>query len=286
MVIWWGYAVVAVVLATAIRDAIRSRRRGADLKDAAVRDVYEAAAIAGGPTAVVDTAICSLYEKQRLRVEGSRVVLLQPVADDPVERAVIDCFGAEWKRRLNHVRSEAASRRAIRDVRRELDERGLLCSAAGARSARTRATLRLVACGLVTASSVVALALASPGTSTLPLGVLIAASVLAQVVVLLLSAPRSGSPTPAGVAALARARREGLPQRSGLAGEFALGGTAVLAGTALGAALLLPASFANEWSPERHAGAGGGGGCGTATSVCGSSDGGGGGGCGGGCGGG
>ncbi|NJP69225.1 TIGR04222 domain-containing membrane protein [Streptomyces spiramenti] len=288
VVIWWGFAVVAVVLATAVLDRVRSGRWGAEPRDAAVRDVYETAALAGGPRALVDAAICSLHDKQRLRVEGSRVVLVQPVADDPVERAVIDCFGAEWKRRLNHVRSEAASRRAVRDVRRELDERGLLYSAAYARSARTRVVLRLAACGLVTVGSVVALAITSPGTPTLPVGLLIAAAVVTQVIVVVLPAPRNGAPTTAGVAALARARREHVPQRSGSAREFAVGGAAVLAGTALGAALLLPMHGTNEWPPERYADAGpgnsggGGVGCGSTSSGCGGD--GGGSGCGGGCG--
>ncbi|NJQ16726.1 TIGR04222 domain-containing membrane protein [Streptomyces bohaiensis] len=285
-VIWLGYVLVAVVLVTAVRDKVRAAQWGEDPRTAEVRDVYEAAALARGPRAVVDTAICSLHEKQRLRVDGSHLVLEQAVADDAVERAVVDCFGIEWRRRLDHVRSEAASRRGVRDVRRELDERGLLYSAACVRAARTRVVLRLVAGGSVTAAAVLTLAVASPGASTTALGVLIAAAVAAQVVVLALAPPRDGAPTAGGRAALAKARREGVPGRSDRVAEFATGGPAVLAGTALGAALLLPLPGSDDWSPERHAdggSSGGGSGCASVGAGCGG-DSGGGGGCGGGCG--
>ncbi|WP_130798176.1 TIGR04222 domain-containing membrane protein, partial [Streptomyces otsuchiensis] len=224
-----GFCLLGLVLLSAATEPVRARRYAADPESAAVESVYEAAELAGGPARVADTVICSMHEKERLLIEDGRVLVVQPVADDPVERAVLDCFGSAWETRLSRLRLDLSRSPAVRAVRRDLEERGLAYSAAFRAAGRSARRLRTATCLLVAAAALLSLLTGNASEGVIWLAV----SSLSTLVLLRGLPGQAGQNlTASGRSALGRVARDNPWEgRLGTPALLAVGGVAVLGGS-------------------------------------------------------
>ncbi|WP_199919323.1 TIGR04222 domain-containing membrane protein [Streptomyces sp. NRRL S-1824] len=94
-----------------------------------VHDLYEVAFLNGGPGRVVDTALTAFQADGRLVVGGPGIVAItQPVAHDPVERAVLQAHAAAPSGALHTLRDAAMRHPAVQEVGDGLAARGLLAA--------------------------------------------------------------------------------------------------------------------------------------------------------------
>lgn len=112
-----------------------------------LRDVHEAAFLAGGPGRVADTALAAMHLDGRIVIGGPGVVaVVHRVAHDPVERAVLDSHAAAPSGSLRALRLAVMTHPAVQELGDDLAARGLV-SLPG-----PRRTLRRWCVGLVIGS--------------------------------------------------------------------------------------------------------------------------------------
>jgi uncharacterized protein (TIGR04222 family) len=92
-----------------------------------IHDVYEAAFLGGGPARVVDAALAALYADGRLAIGGPGIVSVRnPVAHDPVERAVFDQLALAPTGALHTLRLDVMRGPAVQEIGHGLAARGLM----------------------------------------------------------------------------------------------------------------------------------------------------------------
>ncbi|MDT0305714.1 TIGR04222 domain-containing membrane protein [Streptomyces sp. DSM 44917] len=288
-------AAVARLLARRSRALRGSRAPGEIPAGSAVETVHEAAFLAGGPARVADTVLCAMVEKDRILIDDRTVLVVTPVADDDMERAVLDLCGT-WEARLPDIRAGLAASAPVQEVGDALAARGLLWRPEHHGPWRSAVLLTVVA-----APAALLLSLAVLLFSGAPAAMALAAGAVAAFVLGLALGPGRSRLTAPGRAALADLEADPRWAAAGLAGLVALGGTAALTdlvlreqfATAGVAAASGNAAASTTWGaacgalPAVDTGNDrGGGGCGSGGSGGDGGSGCGGGGCGGGCGGG
>jgi uncharacterized protein (TIGR04222 family) len=120
-----GLGMIGLALALLLVERARVRDLPPDDGAGGPRTVYETAYLCGGSERVTETALCALHEKGRIVLDGPLVKIVRPVADDAMERALLDCFGPRWELRLPALRREFARSPALRELHAELAARGL-----------------------------------------------------------------------------------------------------------------------------------------------------------------
>ncbi|MFH9740416.1 TIGR04222 domain-containing membrane protein [Streptomyces roseolus] len=92
-----------------------------------VRDVHEAAFLAGGPGRVADTALAAMHLDGRIVIGGPGVVaVVHRIAHDPVERAVLDSHAAAPSGSLRALRLAVMTHPAVQEIGDDLSARGLV----------------------------------------------------------------------------------------------------------------------------------------------------------------
>lgn len=275
----YAAAVAASVLLTAMVWAVLRRGRVED----AAPDVYTLAVVSGGTARVVDTAVHALLEGGHLRVNRSHVISVcdTDAPDEPVQRAVLDCLKHVRSTNLAGVRRLSGKAEAVRRVGTQAARNGFLLSAARRRAAKAAVLPQVAVLGVGVARLVNGIRLGRP------VGFLVLA-LIADLVLIALSAARTPRTTRAGEAWVRRASRHRTPESLGFGPSASAAvpvPAAVLGVAALGAAGiedgLLRESLYGGLASSSSGGGGSGATCSTGSS-CGSSCGGG---CGGGCGG-
>ncbi|WP_326596079.1 TIGR04222 domain-containing membrane protein [Streptomyces sp. NBC_01803] len=264
----------------------RARREAAKGHAGVPATVYEVAFLTGGSRRVATTVLCAMWEKRRISVEGDRVRVLLPTADDEVERALLGCF-TSWDESLPEIRAALIRSAAVQAIGDRVAARGLLWRPELYRPWRRAAMLsRLLLFVLVPVAAITTEYWAIP------------VAVVGVFTGMFLSAPR-GMVTNAGRSALIGLRRNKPFASHGLAALVAMSGTAAVPDAALrsqlsatvrtGAGTGTGGSSSTTWSAACGASGGGGSGSGSGGGSGGGSSCGGGSGCGGGgssCGGG
>lgn len=177
-------------------------------------DVYTLAVVGGGRARVVDTAVQALIEDGRLRAGRNHRITVcgTPAAAEPVQQAVLTCFGGTGGIDLSVVRARAAAREPVSRIAGDAVARGLLLPP-GRRAGSLAAALPMLAvfCAGV-ARLVNGIHLGRP------VGLLVLALVVSGVVLGVTAAavPRR---TLAGDRLLERARQGGAPD-PGLFGRY------------------------------------------------------------------
>jgi uncharacterized membrane protein YgcG len=90
------------------------------------RDVYDVAQLAGGLPRVVDTAVVTLLERGRLKVDGFGRLQAVGTAVHPVEAAVLDLAGPRFRRTVAGLRVRAQEEPRLTGVAERLVAQGLL----------------------------------------------------------------------------------------------------------------------------------------------------------------
>ncbi|MFD8985724.1 TIGR04222 domain-containing membrane protein [Streptomyces sp. NPDC059564] len=176
-----------------------------------LHDLSEAAFLAGGPGAVVDTALVSLFVDTRLVGGGPGLVRARPGArgSDPAERAVLEALRQAPSGWLYQVRYAAMLDPAVQETGDALAARGLVAPPGTGRGLRRWGVLQAAVCALLVPLSLpltfVAWSL-EPGPQV-PFIVKVFPALLAGIVIGSACAKRAGRRiTPAGRAALAGMR--------------------------------------------------------------------------------
>ncbi|MFE7777207.1 TIGR04222 domain-containing membrane protein [Streptomyces sp. NPDC057445] len=145
---------VAVSSALLIRGLVTTRRRG---PGGAVHDLMEVAFLNGGPARVVDTALAGMASDGRLVVGGPGIVAVQrAVANDPVERAVIEETNAAPSGALHTLRLAVMRSPAVQEIGDGLAARGLMIEPEALRPWRRWAVTQTVCSFLLLPVSIVA----------------------------------------------------------------------------------------------------------------------------------
>lgn len=106
---------------------VSSARPAAPYGGAHVHDVHEAAFLSGGPARVVDSALAAMHADGRIAIGGPGVLsVLRPVAQDPVERAVLAGLAAAPTGALHSLRLETMRSPAVQEIGDVLSARGLM----------------------------------------------------------------------------------------------------------------------------------------------------------------
>ncbi len=287
---WYmGALVVSIVVALVVQGLLRRVPRtsvddvrpvpGADGGGFAT-NTYTLAALAGGERRVVDTAVQALIEGSVARVSRDhRITVCGEAPDEPVQRAVFDCFGPH-ERTLQDVRSCAQGTKPVRWITSAAVERGLLLDARRRRAVTSTILLPLVVFGVGIARLVNGLHLKRP------VGYLLVLLAITAIVIVVMGycAPRR---TWAGQEFL---RQEELRPRTGRNQQAADTGSSpgvLVSAAVLGVALLGAEGVRDEslrqalYGSTGSSGSGSSSGCGSTSNSCGSSSSCGGGGCGG-----
>lgn len=116
-----------------------------------LHDLSEAAFIAGGPGAVVDTALVSMLGDGRLMAGGPGIVHVRPGARalDPAERAVLQAHAGAPSGWLYQVRYAAMTDPAVQETGDGLAARGLLAPPGWGRVWRRWGLVQATVCGLL-----------------------------------------------------------------------------------------------------------------------------------------
>ncbi|MFB7782847.1 TIGR04222 domain-containing membrane protein [Streptomyces vinaceus] len=207
LAIWIAVFVSTLLLALGVR---RSRPRPAGPAPR-LHDLSEAAFMAGGPGAVVDSALVSLLGDGRLMAGGPGIVALRPGAraGDIAERAVFEALRQAPSGWLYQVRYAAMLDPAVQETGDALAARGLLAVPGSGRTWRRWALAQVVVCAVWVVVSLpltfVALAL-DPGPQV-PFVFKVLPALLAGIVLgCVLAARARRRLTPAGRAALREMR--------------------------------------------------------------------------------
>ncbi|MEU9014446.1 TIGR04222 domain-containing membrane protein [Streptomyces sp. NPDC048479] len=117
-------AVGASSAALIIRVSAAQRRHPAG---GGIHDAYEAAFLSGGPARVVDAALAALHADGRLAIGGPGIVAVRnPVAHDPVERAVLDELAVAPTGALHTLRIAVMRSPGVQAIGDGLAARGLM----------------------------------------------------------------------------------------------------------------------------------------------------------------
>ncbi|TDC62923.1 TIGR04222 domain-containing membrane protein, partial [Streptomyces hainanensis] len=206
------YILAGLPLAIGLARLFSARRRALNtlpkqLGEPAVESPYEAAFLIGGPGRVADTVLCALYDKGRILIDGGVLHVVEPVADDALEREVLTQCGTGWEAPMRAVRRGLAGSEAVVAVGERLVARGLLLRPshrlAWRSAARLAVTLALVVC-LVSLVLLIVLA-AGDSSETTGAAVMVAVAVGALMTGLVFGPGRDPLPT-AGVEAVSRYR--------------------------------------------------------------------------------
>ncbi|MCY0920483.1 MULTISPECIES: TIGR04222 domain-containing membrane protein [unclassified Streptomyces] len=204
--VWIGVIVSTVLLLR----GLRASRPPAAPSDR-LHDLSEAAFIAGGPGAVVDSALVSLFGDGRLMVGGPGIAQARPGAraHDAAERAVLLALRLAPSGWLYQVRYAAMSDPSVQEIGDALAHRGLLSPPGTGRPWRLWGILQAAACGLLLVLSL-PLTIVSLAMSTgprVPFIVLVFPALLGGIVLGSVAARRAGRRvTPSGRAALGEFR--------------------------------------------------------------------------------
>ncbi|MCX5011079.1 TIGR04222 domain-containing membrane protein [Streptomyces sp. NBC_00555] len=116
-----------------------------------LHDLSEAAFMAGGPGAVVDTALVSMLGDGRLMVGGPGIVQVRPGAraGDPAERAVLQAHRGAPSGWLYQVRYAAMLDPAVQETGDALAARGLISPPGWGRTWRRWGLIQATVCGLL-----------------------------------------------------------------------------------------------------------------------------------------
>ncbi|MFD4242875.1 TIGR04222 domain-containing membrane protein [Streptomyces sp. NPDC058525] len=116
-----------------------------------LHDLSEAAFMAGGPGAVVDTALVSMLGDGRLVAGGPGIVHVRPGAraGDPAERAVLQAHAGAPSGWLYQVRYAAMTAPAVQETGDGLAARGLLSPPGWGRTWRRWGLIQATVCGLL-----------------------------------------------------------------------------------------------------------------------------------------
>ncbi|MFF8828047.1 TIGR04222 domain-containing membrane protein [Streptomyces sp. NPDC015131] len=137
------YLAVAVSSVLLVRGVVASRRgpRGS------VHHRVEAAFLAGGPARVVDSALAQLQSDGRVTVGGPGIVrVVRPLANDPVESAVLHELAAAPSGALHTVRLAAMRHPAVQEIGDGLAARGLVVPRAAGRVWRRWSLFQVLGC--------------------------------------------------------------------------------------------------------------------------------------------
>ncbi|GAA1374099.1 TIGR04222 domain-containing membrane protein [Streptomyces beijiangensis] len=118
------YLVIGVSSAGLIATTVRARGHASG---ASVHDLMEVAFLSGGPARVTDTALAGMSEDGRITVGGPGIVAVQrPVAQEPVERAVLAALAEAPSGALHLLRNEVMRSPAVQEIGDGLAARGLM----------------------------------------------------------------------------------------------------------------------------------------------------------------
>ncbi len=147
LAIWLAVAASSGLLALRL---YRARPRAAGPAPV-LHDLSEAAFMAGGPGAVVDTALVSMLGDGRLMVGGPGIVHVHPGAraNDAAERAVLQAHAGAPSGWLYQVRYAAMVDPAVQETGDGLAARGLLSPPGWGRTWRRWGLVQATACGLL-----------------------------------------------------------------------------------------------------------------------------------------
>ncbi|RSN34143.1 TIGR04222 domain-containing membrane protein [Amycolatopsis sp. WAC 01416] len=120
----WLYGVCAVLpIAFAVAHELWLRR---DTGARTVPGLYHLAALADGVERVTDTAVAGLLDRHFLRPDGRGILHpVKPVPADPFERAIVLLVHGHGNG-LRELRSKMARHEVVRELRADLEQRGLL----------------------------------------------------------------------------------------------------------------------------------------------------------------
>ncbi|WP_157868510.1 TIGR04222 domain-containing membrane protein [Streptomyces caatingaensis] len=191
--------------------------------------LLETAYLRGGAGRVTDTVITKLWQDRRVKVNGGRLTVKRPVADNAVERALLGQFTTDWAKALRTVRSDLRRHPVMEPLHHGLVAQGLL---AAPRTWRLwRRALLALRVGLVVTLVTTPIA----DISSFP-GVLAVAALGAAVAVVCRQGKRRIPYTAAGEDLARRMRwspTDPAEHPEGHAGVVAVHGTEALTGTAL-----------------------------------------------------
>ncbi|MFD9408836.1 TIGR04222 domain-containing membrane protein [Streptomyces sp. NPDC059989] len=144
LAIWLGVAVSGGLLIRGLHRSLPPAPGPAP----ALHDLSEAAFMAGGPGAVVDTALVSMLGDGRLVVGGPGIVHVRPGARayDPAERAVLQAHQAAPSGWLYQVRYAAMLDPAVQETGDALAARGLLSPPGWGRTWRRWGLAQVLVC--------------------------------------------------------------------------------------------------------------------------------------------
>ncbi|MEU9250270.1 TIGR04222 domain-containing membrane protein [Streptomyces sp. NPDC048270] len=147
LAIWLAVAASSGLLALGL---YRARPRAAGPAPV-LHDLSEAAFMAGGPGAVVDTALVSMLGDGRLMVGGPGIVHVRPGAraNDAAERAVLQAHAGAPSGWLYQVRYAAMVDPAVQETGDGLAARGLLSPPGWGRTWRRWGLVQATVCGLL-----------------------------------------------------------------------------------------------------------------------------------------
>ncbi|NBM16095.1 TIGR04222 domain-containing membrane protein, partial [Streptomyces sp. GC420] len=138
------YLVLGGLAVAAVTAAVRANRVGRNAPaDRRVRDVLEAAFLAGGPGRVADTVIAAMHARGRLVLAGPGIVRIEPgvVPEHPVEEALLTVHASAPSGALQWLRAGVMRSQAVQGIGDLLAARGLLAPPRTARGARTPAAI-------------------------------------------------------------------------------------------------------------------------------------------------
>ncbi|MFE1557365.1 TIGR04222 domain-containing membrane protein [Streptomyces sp. NPDC058734] len=152
---WAGVLTSAARLLRAATEAADPAPRPAAARRPGKLNLYEAAYLAGGPERVAVLTLLSMERRHRLLLARTGwATVLDPVARDAHERAVLAAFGPDGQSPVSALREAAAAHSAVLALADRLDEAGLAvpCGvreavADGVRSVRWAAVLVVVMAG-------------------------------------------------------------------------------------------------------------------------------------------
>ncbi|MEU3463310.1 TIGR04222 domain-containing membrane protein [Streptomyces sp. NPDC006733] len=279
------YLLIAAASAYLVGEKVRARRFTRPYRGEAPRDPLETAFLSGGPGRVADTVIAAMHGDGRIAVTPpGRLTVIRPVAQNPVEVALLEAVGAEWDGGLRQVRTAVLTGPSVQSIGDRLARRGLFFQPAVHSRWQRVSTLYKTVWFLLLFLSLAEVMPHLVVGSGLPLVLRVLPGLLLGLLVLLLcSAPR-GRLTPAGRRVLNELRlrhrpphpRRPVPGTSDPMVLFALAGAATLQDDMLRGELAQssqPASEPGAWGDAAGAWAGGGGGCGGSASGCGTGSG-------------